>query len=85
MKKKLHAAAADIGANRKALQKARQDLVARARAQLDTVHGPIEAGAKALDKGKGGVLHHRYVRTRSNERDRLRAVVAEYPSPAKGE
>ena len=67
---------AKMGAHRQGVQGARDQLIARAKEQLDTMGPAIAAIEHAVDAGQGGILAQRRLRTLIKERDRLQQVIA---------
>ena len=66
-----------MGAHRVGVRTARQQLVARAQEQLDSIGPTIATLEHAVEAGKGGILCQRRLRTLLTERNRLEQVVAQ--------
>lgn len=74
---------AKMGAHRHALGGAREQLIARAREQLDAIGPVIEEFSKAAEHDVGGVYTQRRLRTLLDERERLQAVIAQQEERAR--
>lgn len=72
---RLASGVAKMGAHRKALGAAREQLVSRAQEQLDSMRDTIATLEQAVEAGKGDILCQRRLRTLLSERQRLQAVI----------
>lgn len=65
---------ATLAAHREQIAKAREQARGRAQEQLDTMPQAIETATDHLRADKGGILTHRYLRSRLVERARLQGA-----------
>jgi hypothetical protein len=73
--KRLKEQFAKLEAHRRAIAEARRKVGKRAVEQHDSMHGVVDAWAKEVEEGRGGILSHRRLRTLLTERSRLAAIV----------
>ncbi len=69
---------AKMGAHKHTLREAREQLIGRAREQLDSMGPAIATLEHAVDAGKGGIFTQRRLRTMLKERERLQRVIADH-------
>lgn len=76
LKKGLVERIARMGSHRHALGAAREQLVTRAKQQLDSIGPVIEELSRAAEEDVGGIYTHRRLQTLLDERERLTRVIA---------